>query len=117
MSHERVVARNWCRAWYASRMRTIVLAVSLALSAAPGCAKDKAGTEETEHLPTMTPDELATAIAANAATPVDCNGERTRKKLGVVPGAVVISDEETFSASELPADKGRKLVFYCADPG
>jgi hypothetical protein len=65
----------------------------------------------------MTPDELEAALASKSATPVDCNSERTRKKLGVVPTAVVISDEETFAASELPADKTTTLVFYCADPG
>jgi hypothetical protein len=29
----------------------------------------------------------------------------------------VLSDEESFGASELPTDKTTKLVFYCADPG
>jgi hypothetical protein len=57
------------------------------------------------------------ALAAKEATPVDCNGDRTRKKLGVIPGAILVSDEESFAASELPADKNTKLVFYCADTG
>lgn len=99
-------------------MRTLFLASVLALSAASGCAKHKAaGSEEASEFPTLTPDQVEKAIAANEATPVDCNGERTRKKLGIVPGAIVISDEETYAASELPADKTRQLVFYCADPG
>ena len=62
-------------------------------------------------------DEVEQAVNAKQAQAVDCNGERTRKKLGVVPGAILISDEELYPASELPADKTTKLVFYCADPG
>jgi hypothetical protein len=37
--------------------------------------------------------------------------------MGVVPGAILISDVDNFATSELPADKTAKLVFYCADPG
>ena len=48
-------------------------------------------------------------------TPVDANGTETRKKMGVIPGAVLLSDSDTFNASELPADKARQLVFYCAN--
>ena len=104
-------------------MRTITLVLGLALAA--GCAKESAKNDHAagssdqaaEQFPMMTLDEVDKAVAANEATAVDCNGERTRKKLGVVPGAILISDEEEFGASELPADKTRKLVFYCADPG
>ncbi|MBA3502772.1 MAG: rhodanese-like domain-containing protein, partial [Deltaproteobacteria bacterium] len=49
-------------------------------------------------------------------TVVDCNSEKTRKKVGILPGAVLI-DDETFTASELPSDKSTKLVFYCGGPG
>jgi hypothetical protein len=102
-------------------MRTILLSAVLGLAALSGCTKTEAtsGTEKKaeEQFPTMTMDEVEKGVAANEVTPVDCNGERTRKKLGVVPGAIVISDEETFAESELPTDKGRKLVFYCSDAG
>ena len=48
--------------------------------------------------------------------PVDANGETTRKKMGVVPGAVLLTDSESVRRSrELPADKGKALVFYCAN--
>jgi rhodanese-related sulfurtransferase len=33
--------------------------------------------------------------------------------MGIIPGAVLISDAQTFSATELPADKSQGLVFYC----
>lgn len=100
-------------------MRTLLLAAALALATGAGCSKtDKSdATAKADDVPTMTVDELAAALDAKQATPVDCNSERTRKKLGVVPGAIAISDEEEFGPSELPADKTTKLVFYCADPG
>jgi hypothetical protein len=98
-------------------MRTVLLAAALSLVAASGCAKDKPSAEQVDEYPKMSLDEVEKGIAANVVTAIDCNGERTRKKLGVVPGAVVISDEETYPVSELPADKARRLVFYCSDAG
>ncbi len=59
--------------------------------------------------------ELDAMLAKGACTPVDANGPTTRKNRGVIPGAIRLSDYETFSASELPADKSRTLVFYCAN--
>lgn len=60
-------------------------------------------------------DELDRQLAAGAAQAVDANGDLTRKRLGTIPGAVLLSDYEAFSLSELPADKARPLVFYCAN--
>ena len=97
-------------------MRKLVVSAVLALAAIGGCSKDKtASSESADQFLTMTLDEVEKGIAANEVTAIDCNGERTRKKLGILPGAVVISDEETYPVSELPADKARRLVFYCSD--
>ncbi|NVB81119.1 MAG: hypothetical protein HOV81_22170 [Kofleriaceae bacterium] len=100
-------------------MRTLLLGAALALASISGCAKDKteAAAKATEEFPSMTLDEVEQGVTAKQLTAVDCNGDRTRKKLGVVPGAIIISDEEAYPVSELPADKTTKLVFYCADPG
>jgi hypothetical protein len=100
-------------------MRKLLLITALALSA---CAKSEgggtgSGSAADVKIPDITVDQLDADVQAKAATPVDCNGERTRKKMGVVPGAIIISDEDTFAAAELPADKAAKLVFYCANPG
>ena len=100
-------------------MRTLLFACLLAFS---GCSKtDEASAgakaEAKDNLPTMSVDDVEQAIAAKQVVPVDCNGDKTRKKKGVVPGAILISDEEDFKESELPADKATKLVFYCANPG
>jgi len=98
-------------------MRRIVFSLLLGL-AAIGCSKseDAAKATSTDDLPTVTVDEVEQGLAADALTAVDCNGDGTRKKLGVVPGAILVADEEAFPASDLPADKSRKLVFYCSGP-
>lgn len=102
-------------------MRTLLLGAALALASISGCAKDekKSGSETAakDDLPALTIAEVDQAIAAKQAQAIDCNGDRTRKKHGVLPGAILISDEEAYPVSELPADKTTKLVFYCADPG
>jgi hypothetical protein len=101
-------------------MRNLLFLAVLACGAVAGCAKDKSDASaaaKAEEFPTMTIDEVDRALAAKEAQAIDCNGERTRKKSGVLPGAILISDEELYPASELPADKATKLIFYCADPG
>ena len=103
-------------------MRNLLFGAALALAALTGCSKSDgskaAPAEKAEPtFPTMTVDQVEQAIAAKSVTPVDCNSDRTRKKLGVLPGAISVTDEDTYAASELPADKTTHLVFYCADPG
>jgi rhodanese-related sulfurtransferase len=98
-------------------MRIILLAAVLALGAGAGCSKtsDKAEHAEKATLPTVTVDQVDQKLASGECVPVDANGTETRKKMGVVPGAVLLTDSETFNVSELPADKGKELVFYCAN--
>jgi len=101
-------------------MRKILLALSLAASI--GCSKSdtaEAGPNETkkEEIPAMTVDEVDRAVAAKEVQAFDCNHDQLRKKLGVVPGAILISETDSYPASVLPANKAAKLVFYCADPG
>jgi hypothetical protein len=100
-------------------MRNLLLGAALALASISGCAKDKteSAAKATAEFPAMTVDEVEQGLDAKQLTAVDCNGDRTRKKLGVVPGAIIISDEEAYLVGELPADKTTKLVFYCTDPG
>jgi len=52
-------------------------------------------------------------LAANQAQAVDANGALTRRKMGVIPGAVLLGDAD--SIDKLPSDKLRHLVFYCAN--
>ncbi|HEV7554991.1 MAG TPA: rhodanese-like domain-containing protein [Kofleriaceae bacterium] len=102
-------------------MRKLLLAFSLAASVA-GCSKSdtaQAGPSENskDEVPSMTVDEVDRAVAAKQVQAVDCNHDQLRKKLGVVPGAILVASSSDYPASMLPADKGAKLVFYCADPG
>lgn len=51
-----------------------------------------------------------------AAVFVDANNNDTRSKVGVIPGAVLLTNYSEFDASkELPAAKDQKLIFYCAN--
>ena len=114
-------AEGGAGACYGSPMRQALFAVLVA-SAALACSKSDSsgaapapmsGDKAEAKLAELTVDEVDTQIAAHQLTAVDVNGDSTRKKMGVVPGAILLSDDESFAASELPADKSTKLVFYC----
>lgn len=101
-------------------MRSMLFAATLALASLAGCSKseDKPGSDKKEiDVPEMSVDEVDRDLAAKAVTAVDCNGDKTRQRFGTIPGAILLADEEAFGASELPADKTAKLVFYCSGPG
>jgi len=105
-------------------MRKILFAAALVAAAA--CAKQSdnkaapaAGAAQAEqaeaNIPTVTVDDVDHALAAGSCTPVDANGDGTRKKMGVIPGAVLLGDEDDYDLKLLPADKSKQLVFYCAN--
>jgi rhodanese-related sulfurtransferase len=107
-------------------MRTILFASVIALATIAGCSKGSGSAHnapvsaeiseaDTANLPTVTPDDLDKSIASGACLAVDVNYKTTRKEMGVVPGAVLLTDYDAFAASELPADKSKALVFYCAN--
>jgi rhodanese-related sulfurtransferase len=102
-----------------NRTFSLLCASVLGLSAigAAGCAKksDDQTAATAADVPTISVDQLDTMLANRACVPVDANGERTRKKMGVIPGAVLLTDSDTFTPAELPADKSKTLVFYCAN--
>ena len=85
-------------------------ATSAATSAASG---EQAG--EADGLTEVSVEDLERQLAAGACQAVDANGNITRKRMGTIPGAVLLSDYEAFALAELPADKRRPLVFYCAN--
>jgi rhodanese-related sulfurtransferase len=100
-------------------MRTFFLLAAIAL--APAACSKKASdapakqAEQVQQIATVSVDQLDTLVANKECVPVDANGEQTRKKMGVIPGAVLLTDSDTFSVSELPPDKAKPLVFYCAN--
>jgi hypothetical protein len=104
-------------------MRTALFAAALALAAVTGCQKSDpaagtpaAASSKEATFPEMTVDEVDHALAANQIKVVDCNMDETRKKLGVIPGAILVEETDSYPESLLPNDKTAKLVFYCAEP-
>lgn len=98
-------------------MRSLFVALALSTLSLAACSKkSEAPSMEVEaKLPTITVDQLDTQLAAGGCQAVDANGDGTRKKMGVIPGAVLLTDSDTFAPTELPADKAKPLVFYCAN--
>ncbi len=102
-------------------MRSLLLATLLALLGTAGCSKPSSGSGEAAQgargaaIATISVEELEARLARGECRAVDANGDATRKRLGVIPGAVLLSDYETFLLKELPADRAKGLVFYCAN--
>jgi rhodanese-related sulfurtransferase len=59
--------------------------------------------------------QAAPLLKDGKATAFDANNESTRAKFGVIPGAVLLTNVVSYSLDQLPADKTRPLVFYCAN--
>jgi rhodanese-related sulfurtransferase len=95
-----------------------LLASVLAVGAVAGCARDHDGAAVAAQrapapIATVSVDELEQMLARPDCQAVDANGNATRQKMGVIPGAVLLTDPE--SIEQLPPDKARRLVFYCAN--
>jgi rhodanese-related sulfurtransferase len=98
-------------------MRSFVFVTALAAAACSSSSTKPATTAQAHEasIPSVTVEELDAKLAAGSSQAVDANLDETRKKLGVVPGAVLLSDSQNFQLAELPADKSKELVFYCAN--
>jgi rhodanese-related sulfurtransferase len=87
---------------------TILLVVTALL----GCRADTSGLD-TLDLPQL----MALLEADDSVVLCDANTKETREKLGVIPGAILLSSYRDYNVNrELPAEPGRKLVFYCHSP-
>jgi rhodanese-related sulfurtransferase len=99
-------------------MRTVLVVSLIALAADAGCSRRHETGATADHAPakvaTVSVDELDQMLARNECQAVDANGLETRKKLGVIPGAVLLTDADSLDA--LPAEKTKHLVFYCTNP-
>ena len=78
-----------------------------------GAAASKGTAVAETPIKLVTVPEVAQFVSAKSATVLDANDPQTRREKGVVPGAVLLSSYRDYSLSELPAEKGAKLVFYC----
>jgi len=99
-------------------MKKSLLIISLAL-AATGCSKSSSKESptalEASNLTFISVNDVDAHLAKGTAQAVDANGVATRKHEGVVPGAVLLTDSESYAVTELPTDKTKELVFYCAN--
>ena len=59
--------------------------------------------------------EDADKAIQSGALAFDANSERTRKKNGTVPDAVILSSSSKYDLAQLPEDKGKDLIFYCSN--
>ena len=95
-----------------------VLALSLAVPSL-GMACENENKEQASTAPTtksLTIPQLASIQKEKKATVLDANGTDFRKENGIIPGAVMLTSYNKYDvAKELPAAKGSKLVFYCAN--
>ena len=98
---------------------TGVAIAAAGLTAGTGCSRaqdrDAAATQDRAAIDvaTVTVDELDHMLASGDCQAVDANGDQTRRRMGVIPGAVLLTDAD--SIDKLPSDKARSLVFYCAN--
>lgn len=88
---------------------TATLRLPALLLALTACRADFTG------LQVLGVEELAARISGGAQITIcDANNEDTRGRLGMIPGASLLSHYRDYDpASELPADAGSTLVFYC----
>jgi len=85
----------------------IAMAAALAWSGAAAAA---------EPFVDVTPDQLESMMNAGDAIPIDANRASVRSDHGTVPTAVLLSDYKRYDPTgELPAEKDKQLVFYCAN--
>ena len=94
----------------------MALALGITLAACQSTHKDSASdtsTTATTAVKELSVPEVAGLIQAKTATVFDANNAETREKMGVVPGAVLLTSSHDYALSQLPAAKDSKLVFYC----
>lgn len=98
-------------------MRRIGLALALSFGALAGCSKppppEAAPPSVEAKIAELTVDQVDQLIADHACVPVDANGDPLRRKMGTLPGAVLLTDFDKLD--NLPRDKATQLVFYCAN--
>jgi len=93
-------------------MKKVLSSLFLTAALIPGLALACDGHDK-NMVQTVNAAEGAKLVKAKEATFVDVNGAETRQKMGIIPGAILLTSTD-FGPAELPAAKDSKLVFYCA---
>lgn len=60
-------------------------------------------------------DQVAQMVKSSDGAILDANGAETRTKMGIIPGAKLLTSASEYAVSELPTEKSTQLVFYCAN--
>ena len=84
-------------------------------SPAPAAATEPSPAAEVEvSIPEITVADADEALQSGAFA-VDANSEKTRKKNGTVPDAIILTSSYKYELSQLPGDKSKELIFYCSN--
>src|SRR5262244_2797648 len=97
-------------------MRALLVSLLVSMvSLGAGCSRkpDAASGQAAVIVSAVSVDQLARMLANHECQAVDANGDATRHRMGVIPGAVLLRDMD--AVDQLPADKSTGLVFYCAN--
>ena len=104
-------------------MRTILFSLALTFLLV-GCkdpspaAATEAAAEDTQAAEAAISEisvEDADKALQSGAVAVDANSERTRKKNGTVPDAVILTSSYKYELAQLPQVKSKDLIFYCSN--
>lgn len=102
-------------------MRILTLSLLLGVtivgckSPAPAAATEANPAAEAEvSIPEITVADADEALQSGAFA-VDANSEKTRKKNGTVPDAIILTSSYKYELSQLPEDKSKDLIFYCSN--
>ena len=82
-------------------------------TAAPEAKPEAKKADAHDAFTNLSVEKVSALVASGDCVAVDANSADTRKEYGTLPKAVLLSNYRTFQTSELPADKAKKLVFYC----
>ncbi len=102
-------------------MRIILLSLLLTFAlmgckdASPSAAAEPAPADESEPAMSVISVEDADKALQSGAVAVDANSDRTRKKNGTVPNAVILTSSYKYDLAQLPEDKSKDLIFYCSN--
>ena len=90
-------------------MRLVRSLAFVALTITAACSRH----QNSAAISTVTVDQLDRMLANHECRAVDANGDITRRRMGIIPGAVLLRDMD--AVDQLPPDKTTGLVFYCAN--
>lgn len=94
-------------------MRTLLLLGALAFMVM-GCKDANPTSEAQVRIAEVSIEQADEALRAGAIA-VDANSERTRKKHGTVPNAILLTSSSKYDLAQLPKDKSSDLIFYCSN--